>query len=184
MLSLLVAILLTGSSLAAPTDTPAPRTHSCTSRSSAVREWTVSNFDFHASYIFTQPAHQNSWGYVNFTLSNSVVPYTAICQGSSNQLNDFFYGNFPYKCTTPGYVDGVTFTFSRPSGELKINQTWSCPDEGSWFEARGGIKLDLKCKDKKWQNPDWAPGQIYSTRNIDCEHVTVKAPISDMSGVA
>jgi len=71
MLSLLTTLLLAGSALAAPTANA--NTNKCTSRSTKVKEWTVHDFDFHSSEVFTTPAHQNSWGYVNFTLSNPVV---------------------------------------------------------------------------------------------------------------
>ncbi|RDA89874.1 hypothetical protein CP533_6653 [Ophiocordyceps camponoti-saundersi (nom. inval.)] len=148
-------------------------------------EWTVSDFEYHASYTFSTPAHQIAGGYVNYTLANPVLSYKVSCPASSSQLQDFFYGTQVYMCQSPvGAVDETTFTFSRPSGELKINQTWSCPSEGSRFEARGGVTLNLECQDTKWQNPDWKMGQIYSTHNIDCKPVTVKAPVTEKTGVA
>ncbi|RDA83660.1 hypothetical protein CP532_4655 [Ophiocordyceps camponoti-leonardi (nom. inval.)] len=184
MRSLLATLLLTGSALAAPTDQH--KSPSCTSKSSSMREWTVTGFEYHASYTFSTPAHQIAGGSVNFTLSSPVLSYSVSCPASSSQLQDFFYGTQVYKCQAPAVAGGdeATFTFSRPSGELKINQTWSCPSEGSRFEARGGVTLNLTCADTKWQNPDWKMGQIYSTHNIDCQPVTVKAPVTEMSGVA
>jgi hypothetical protein len=98
-------------------------------------EWTVQNFDYHASYIFTTPAHQNSWGYANFKLANPAVPdFVASCSAASSQLSDFFYGTLQYNCTYDGSASEpgpapAEFTFSRPSGELVINQKWVCSDQ-------------------------------------------------------
>ena len=92
-------------------------------------EWTVHGFDYHASYIFSTPAHQNSWGYVNFNLTNNVVPYTAACSASSNQLTDFFYGSVEYACTLPSSApagSAVAFKFNRPTGQLDIKETIIC----------------------------------------------------------
>ncbi|UNI20503.1 hypothetical protein JDV02_006583 [Purpureocillium takamizusanense] len=185
MLSLLTTVVLAGAAaLAAPT-AGVDNHNRCTSQSTKVTAWTVHDFDFHSSEMFTTPAHQNSWGYVNFTLSNPVVSYRPVCSAQSNQLSDFFYGNFIYNCDVPaGSGDKASFTFSRASSELKLNQTWNCPGEGSRFDARGGVILNLTCTTTNWQNPDWKPGQFYSSRNVDCHKVTVKAPIKEMSGVA
>ena len=105
---------------------------SCSSASTTNFEWKVSDFDYHASYVFTTPAHQNSWGYVNFTLNNPALPYAAQCSATSNQLSDFFYGTVQYNCTFP---DGTTprpgdatFDFNHASGLLNVNQTWGCSD--------------------------------------------------------
>ena len=104
---------------------------SCSDVSFKGLEWTVQDFDYHASYIFTTPAHQNSWGYVNFNLSNPAIPYLASCSATSNQLSDFFYGTMWYNCTLPDetpYGGAAQFAFSRPSGKLDVNQTWTCDD--------------------------------------------------------
>lgn len=95
-------------------------------------EWTVQDFDFHASYIFTTPAHQNSWGYINFNLSNPAVSdVLASCTAQSDQLSDFFYGTFSYECTFNGTSGPAPakFSFNRSTGELDINQTWACNDQ-------------------------------------------------------
>lgn len=185
MYTLLSSLLLAGSALAAPA-MPARRADSCVERSQDLTLWDVEKFDFHASYIFTTPAHQNSWGYANFTLSNPAVDYKPVCSARSNQLDDFFYGTQVYTCDVPdGAPDGgeATFTFSRPSGGLQVNQTWPCVDEGARFEAQGGVKLNLTCEETEWENPDWTPGHIYSSRNIDCNHVDAQTPIEKISGV-
>lgn len=108
----------------------------CTRASFGNFSWTVDSFDFHASYIFTTPAHQNSWGYANFTLSNPALPSPAICSATSSQLDDFFYGNLWYTCSAPGGSPaglGATFAFNRATGQLDFNQTWSCSDEDAQF---------------------------------------------------
>lgn len=106
----------------------------CSNTSFGGFEWTVDSFVYHASYIFTTPAHQNSWGYVDFNLTNPAVPdLLATCSARSDQLSDFFYGTFAYTCTLNGELGEpgpapAKFTYSRPSGELEINQTWTCED--------------------------------------------------------
>ncbi|POS70518.1 hypothetical protein DHEL01_v211086 [Diaporthe helianthi] len=97
--------------------------------------WTIQDFDYHASYIFTTPAHQNSWGYVNFSLSNPAAPdLVASCNAASSQLSDFFYGTLQYNCTFDGQAGEpgpapAKFTFSRPSGQVVIDQKWVCRDQ-------------------------------------------------------
>jgi hypothetical protein len=90
--------------------------------------WTAKNFDFHASYIFTTPAHQNSWGYVSFDLVNPADQTTTHCEGQSNQLSDFFYGTVPYKCNDTARIGRTSFDFARPTNQLRLNQTWTCDD--------------------------------------------------------
>ncbi|KAK4643801.1 hypothetical protein QC761_405000 [Podospora bellae-mahoneyi] len=146
----------------------------CTKTLEALK-WTVDDFDFHASYVFTNPAHQNSWGYVNFNVSNDVVPYTASCSASSNQLSDFFYGTVEYACTLAGTGvpagAKVGFKFSRPAGTLEITETIDCSDK--LFSVSGATTLTLSCTDVTTQNPSWTPGQIYSAREIKCAPVDV-----------
>ncbi|KAH7324951.1 hypothetical protein B0I35DRAFT_476152 [Stachybotrys elegans] len=174
------SVLLAGAALAAPTVS----NDSCVAKSSRITDWTIEDFDFHASYIFTTPSHQNSWGYVNFTLKNEVVDYVAQCSAASNWLSDFYYGQVIYSCEVPERAGQTTFTFNRPTGEVQVNQTWSCPDQGVYYMAEGGADLDLDCTEETWENPDWEVGQIYSTRFIACEPVTVSAPIETIRGIA
>lgn len=175
------SLLLAGSVMAAP----AP-TNTCTSGSMDASEWSVKDFEYHASYVFTTPAHQNSGGTVKFNLTNPAVPYTAQCSAYSSQLQDFFYGNLPYKCTLPAANSGdeVTFTFSKTSGELKIEHSWNCVSEGSRFKASGAANVALKCSDKEQKNDKWQMGQEYSRREINCDRVDIKVPMQEKSGVA
>lgn len=177
-------LLLAAAAMAAPSTNDLRKPQTCTQKATQIKEWQVKDFDFHASYIFTTPAHQNSWGYVNFTLENPSLNVQTHCEAASNQLSDFFYGNFNYNCTAPVPGPEAKFTFSRPSGELMINQTWACPEEGSRFWAQGGTNLTLKCKDEQWQNPNWKMGQTYSSRIITCDHVNAPVPIKSMQAVA
>lgn len=114
---------------------PSPRNSSegCSAASLGGFKWTVGGFDYHASYIFSTPAHQNSWGYVDFNISNPAVPdAVASCSAQSDQLSDFFYGTQWYQCTfdgDDGRVPSATFTFNSPTGDLYINQTWVCDDK-------------------------------------------------------
>ena len=118
---------------------------SCADTSFGHFSWALSSFDYHASFIFTTPAHQNSWGYVNFNLTNPAIgsSVTTVCSASSNQLSDFFYGTVQYTCTNTGseeeeglkksdsssVVGKTTFDFNRPTGELRFNQSWTCRDQ-------------------------------------------------------
>ncbi|OTA98265.1 hypothetical protein M426DRAFT_326125 [Hypoxylon sp. CI-4A] len=151
--------------------------------------WAVENFDYHASYIFTTPAHQNSWGYVNFNLTNPALEYKAVCSGTSNQLSDFFYGTFTYNCTVPdGSTTETTFDFSRPSGVLNVNQTWTCSDEDPKYpttiHAYGTANLTLACTDETHLNPNWTIGHIYSDREVECKPVTIPLTPYEMTAVA
>ncbi|CAM1510818.1 Fc.00g083310.m01.CDS01 [Cosmosporella sp. VM-42] len=181
----LTTLLLAGSAVALPTLSITSRSDndSCMAKGTKVTAWTIKDFDFHASYTFTNPAHQNSWGYANFTLENPVLDYKPICSASSNQLEDFFYGTQIFECDAPVDGDSATFTFSRPTGELQVNQTWQCLEQGGRFHAKGGVTLDLDCEDTTWKNPEWEEGQIYSQRTITCAKKTVSAPITEISAV-
>lgn len=186
MQNLFTTLLFAASAMALPTLSSIPRDdepESCMTKGTHVSEWTVSDFDFHASYIFTTPSHQNSWGYVNFTLENPALDYKPVCSASSSQLDIFFYGTQIFTCETPNEHDEATFTFNRASGDLRLNQTWSCLEEGGRVMAKGGVVFDLDCKETKYQNDDWKQGQIYSTRDITCEKVTKEAPIEELSAV-
>ncbi|QUC15991.1 uncharacterized protein UV8b_00232 [Ustilaginoidea virens] len=185
MLALASVMLLAGSALAAPAAVDARSTQpSCSDRATTVDQWSVKNFDFHASYTFSTPAHQNSQGYVYFTLENEALDFKTSCTGVSGQLQDFFYGQIVYNCTAPVGGNEASFTFSRPSNELKLTQTWTCADEGSRFWAQGAANLTLKCDDKTWTNPDWKMGQIYSSRTVSCDLVDATVPITSKQAVA
>ncbi|KFA61680.1 hypothetical protein S40285_03499 [Stachybotrys chlorohalonatus IBT 40285] len=183
MKSSLLSIVVAGLTAAAPAPSSSTE-ETCNSLSTQIREWTIKDFDYRASYTFSTPSHQIAGGYVNFTLENQAVDYQAICTASSNWLSQFFYGNIVYNCTVPQEADRASFTFNWPTGEVRVNQTWNCLDEGSYYIAEGGVELDLDCEDETWQNPDWQPGQMYSVRTISCQPVTTTCPIESIRGVA
>ncbi|GAB0132997.1 hypothetical protein EsDP_00001417 [Epichloe bromicola] len=177
-------LLATAAAMAAPSTNDPRKPETCTQKARNAKQWQVKDFDFHASYLFTTPAHQISSGHVNFTLENPALGFTSRCEASSGHLDGFFYGDMAYNCTEPVPGPRTTFTFSRPSGELNVNQTWSCRDEKSTFWAQGGTKLELDCEDKRWTNPDWKMGQTYSTRFVTCGRVNATVPIKSMQGIA
>ncbi|KAJ9164814.1 hypothetical protein NKR19_g1019 [Coniochaeta hoffmannii] len=138
--------------------------------------WVVENFDYHAEYLFTNPAHQNSHGYIKFNLWNTAVADTATCSASSGQLTDFFYGTQWYPCTLPSTApagSAVSFRFNRPTGELEINGTIVCSENqgaSAAFHIEGTTKLTLACADTTATNPNWTAGtgEFYSTREVKC----------------
>jgi hypothetical protein len=108
-----------------------PGCHDASTRGFA---WTVEGLHFHASYVFTTPAHQNSWGYLDFNLTNPALAYPVRCAASNSRVNDFFYGEQAYTCDGPEGAGAVTtFSFSRPDGRLGLNQTWSCSDKNPQY---------------------------------------------------
>lgn len=172
------------------TTTPAYETNpGCQKASFGNFTWTLEDFDFHSSYIFTTPAHQNSWGYVNFNLSNPALTYKTSCSAQSSQLSDFFYGTQEYTCSQPDGTSAVTtFDFSRPGGTLNVNETWVCADQDpQWpvtIHGYGQVNLTLECTDTTYQNPNWTLGQIYSDREVKCSPVTLPLKPYMMTAVA
>ncbi|EXF83874.1 hypothetical protein COL5a_001716 [Colletotrichum fioriniae] len=182
----LATLLLVVPALASPI---AQREETCGQKSGKLSEWTLSGFDYHASYIFSTPAHQNSWGYISFNVSNPVLNYTVACSAASSRLNDFFYGEQVYQCTPPegGESTATSFTWSTPEKAVALNQSWTCNDDPKYparYTAKGGAVADLQCEETFWQNDNWTIGQIYSTRNIDCGIITLPTPIKEISAVA
>ncbi|KAL2265096.1 hypothetical protein VTJ83DRAFT_6196 [Remersonia thermophila] len=141
-------------------------------------KWTASPFSYRASYIFTTPAHQNSWGYVDFILTNNVVPYAAVCSASSNTLSDFFYGTVDYACALPAEAPSgasVKFRYNRISNQLDIEESLLCTESGkaATFRVTGSTTVDLQCTDATTVTEDWKPGLIYSHRAIKCQPIDV-----------
>lgn len=164
-------------------------TPGCTSVSYDEFSWDVEAFTYHASYTFSTPAHQIASGSVDFNLSNPALGEKVRCTAYSTQLNDFFYGNFNYDCAAPeGSTSETTFAFSRPSGQLDVNQTWTCTDQDpqypTTFHAYGSVDLDLNCTETNYKNPDWQLGEIYSSRVITCEPVTLPLKPHEKTAVA
>ncbi|KAI1306662.1 hypothetical protein F5Y03DRAFT_354117 [Xylaria venustula] len=161
----------------------------CTAASFGDFAWTIEDFTYHAGYVFSTPAHQISSGTVAFNLTNPAFPEIVSCTAYSTWLEDFFYGNINYNCAVPeGSSARTSFSFSRPSGELNINQTWTCDDEDPQypitFTDYGTVNLTLVCNETDYQNPDWQQGEIYSDRDISCAPVTLPLTPHDKTAVA
>ncbi|KAK3950863.1 hypothetical protein QBC32DRAFT_6414 [Pseudoneurospora amorphoporcata] len=135
--------------------------------------WTVSKFDFHADYIFSTPAHQNSWGYVNFALSSDKTELVYSCNTASNRLNDFFYGEIEYQCTAPeGAPEGsaASFKYNRTDGTLVLSETVVAGDET--YTASGSTTIQTTCTDETTgPSPTWVIGEIYTWRKVVCDEV-------------
>ncbi|KAL2268954.1 hypothetical protein VTJ83DRAFT_3800 [Remersonia thermophila] len=189
-LHLSLAALLLGLAAASPVAAPAPISVSpagCADNSFKNFSWQAQNFDFQASYIFTTPSHQNSWGYVSFDLFNPAVQKTTRCEAASNQLSDFFYGTVQYKCNDTALIRETSFDFNRPLNQLRVKQRWTCDDRNPMYpitiNAQGNVNLTLSCTDNTWKNPSWQIGQIYSSRTIQCQPVNSPILPQEMSAV-
>ncbi|KAI1827336.1 hypothetical protein F4861DRAFT_404655 [Xylaria intraflava] len=173
---------------AAPAGLTARNTTTCTSRSFSDFSWTVSDFTYNASYVFSTPAHQVDGGFAGFTLTNPAIPETVSCSAYSLQLEDYFYGNINYDCVAAnGSSTKSSFAFSSPARSLAVNQTWTCsedPTTPTTFTARGSIELPYACKEDDYQNPDWQTGEIYSSRLVNCGPVTLPLKPQDKNAVA
>ena len=203
----------TKAALAAASSNPNASPAGCTDTSFNSFAWLARSFDYHASYVFTTPAHQNSWGFASFDLFNPADKTTAKCEARSSQLQDFFYGTVAYQCDDAGANGGegrlgkTSFDFSRPEGRVRVNQTWGCDDrepefpyvilfeigEGLVtdekhrisFTGRGDLNLTLDCTETFYQNPNWTMGQIYSSRDIKCAVIDEAKVIPfEMSAIA
>ncbi|KAI0393952.1 hypothetical protein F5Y17DRAFT_279988 [Xylariaceae sp. FL0594] len=165
---------------------------SCSKVSFSDFSWNVEAFTYHASYIFSTPAHQIASGTVAFNITNPAVPNTKVsCSAYSSQLTDFFYGDFVYTCQQPGAgskITETTFDYNAVTGHLDVNQTWTCNDQDPkypiTFRALGSANLTLHCKEDDYQNSNWTIGQIYSSRTINCAPVNLPIHPTEKSAVA
>ena len=121
----LLSLTSTASPIFSPRTAESTAVTGCSDVSWKAMSWTARAFDFHASYIFSTPAHQNSWGYASFELFNPADQSTTHCEAASNQLSDFFYGTLEYKCNDTR----TTFDFNRPANQLRVKQSWVCADK-------------------------------------------------------
>ncbi|KAI0182712.1 hypothetical protein EV127DRAFT_48244 [Xylaria flabelliformis] len=169
--------------------TPRASKTGCTSLSFGNFSWNVEAFTYTAGYLFTTPSHQVSSGSVQFNLTNPAVSEKVTCSADSTWLTEFFYGNINYNCqAAEGSTTKTSFSFNRPSGELNINQTWTCNDEDPRFPIKfrgyGTVNLTLDCKETNYQNPDWHQGETYSDRSITCAPVTLPLKPHEQTAVA
>ncbi|KAJ2905714.1 hypothetical protein MKZ38_004581 [Zalerion maritima] len=138
----------------------------CTSVSLHHPTLQIEDFKYRASYLFTNPAHQNSHGYVTFNLLNDMVDTNVSCSASSSWLQNFFYGQIWYTCDD----DASAFRYNYPTGELELNTTWTCDGGRSDATFNGTFLHDMAptCTEENWQNPNWASGEFYSDDEIVC----------------
>ncbi|KAK0651057.1 hypothetical protein B0T16DRAFT_344745 [Cercophora newfieldiana] len=132
-------------------------------------QWKIPAFDYHESYTFTTPAHQNSWGYVDFNLTNNLVPYATPCKAQNNRMFDF-YGETPaFACTPPDEAPlgaAANFRFNKKTGQLDVEETVVV--EGESVLVAGSVNVTLTCTDKTEINENWVIGEVYSQRDVKC----------------
>ncbi|KAF4981268.1 hypothetical protein FZEAL_2894 [Fusarium zealandicum] len=182
----LTTLLLATSAMALPLVTLSSRTdsESCIAKGSEVTEWTIHDFDFHASFTKDSSKKQKAAGSVSFTLENPALSYKAKCHAKSDHADNFFYGNTDYDCDVPVKGEAASFTYHRKSGKLAITQSWSCRKEGGRFEAKGETKVKLDCNKSSWKHSDYKTDEkVTSQRKLTCEKKTFKAPITEISSV-
>ena len=115
--------------------------HGCASISFDGPMWIVSDLIFTSSIIYSTPAHQIDWGKVIFNLTNTAIgpDIRLSCEGQNEQPEQFFYGNIWYHCslinsslaaeiTTEMHGTRARFCYNRPTGQLILNQEWTCWD--------------------------------------------------------
>ena len=120
--------------------------HGCASISFDGPMWILSDLTFKSSIIFSTPAHQIDWGKVIFNLTNTAIgPGIQLsCEGQNEQPEQFFYGNIWYHCslinsslaaeiTTEMHGTRARFCYNRPTGQLILNQEWTCRDLDSKY---------------------------------------------------
>ncbi|KAK0666864.1 hypothetical protein QBC41DRAFT_325062 [Cercophora samala] len=189
VLSLALPLILTSTS-ASPISTRQTNSDgsSCSDTSFNNFQWQASNFDFHATYTFSTPAHQNSWGYASFDLLNPADQSTVSCSATSSQLNDFFYGWTQYSCNDTLRGGSTKFDFNRPTSELRVEQSWTCRDQDPQypvtFTAKGSANLTLGCSEDFYQNANWTMGEIYSRRTVTCGKVDAVVVPYEISAIA
>jgi len=129
-----------------------PNPCGCTRTSFSSWSWTLTDFYFHSSVIFSTPSHQIDGGWVSFTLAHPAVPDTKFgCDAASTQLHDWFYGDQEFNCTARAIVGGegkgyggggggdgeeeeglagkARFRFDRSSGRVDVVQSWVCAED-------------------------------------------------------
>lgn len=171
MNTLLTTALLASAALAAP----AAR-DDCASQAVAMKSWTIHNFNFNSSRVFTTPAHQFGNGWVGFNLFNTVTNEERRCDGGTTRLDPWFVGDANFKCRTmDGQSDENTvFNFDMPAWTVKLNQSFECPGAITQYVAQGSadLKKHVRYTRREFHNYGWTiePGaQIYQTYGEEIE---------------
>jgi hypothetical protein len=185
--------LLAVPALASPIESRQTGTQSkrvCRDAVSQLTSWDFEDFHFHSDYIFSTPAHQNSWGYLSFNVTNPILENLGepplSCTFQSSRLSDFFYETDIYKCE--GSDVSAEVTYDRPSGNLTFSQSWYCYDQPQWparYTAKGKTIVNTECTDSGTKvNENWQQGQTYSERYVECEKTDFSVAVSELSAVA
>ncbi|PVH94567.1 hypothetical protein DM02DRAFT_188542 [Periconia macrospinosa] len=150
-----------------------PRAEPC----DAARQWTIPNVDYSSQITYSTPAHMaTSRASIEFTYTSSTNSETSSCTGYSTGQQDsgaFFAFPNPTGCTeAPGSATVSTFSYTGPTKNLNINETFTC--EGNTYLAAASTQLALQCKETVYNNPNWTtPGDIYSAKTVACEPLSV-----------
>lgn len=159
----------------------------CMEVGTKVKSWTVENFDYHSTYMSLAPGQLTAVkSFVNFDLVNPALPYKAKCSALSESQPEPFADKKSYKCKIDKKYagDAASFKFNLATGKLEIKQSWSCTKEGGRFEADGFVTVkNPQCTDLTTTNNLWKKGQLYSTREVVCPKIKVKAPVKNLSAV-
>ncbi|KAK0392742.1 hypothetical protein NLU13_2237 [Sarocladium strictum] len=160
----------------------------CMEVGTKVKSWTVENFDYHATYMSLAPGQfTHVKGYVNFDLVNPALPYKAKCSAlCESQPEPFSDKKATFKCKVDKKygTDAASFKFNLATGKLEIKQSWACAKEGGRFEADGFVTVkNPQCTDLTTTNNLWRKGSLYSTREVACPKIKVKAPVKNLSAV-
>ncbi|KAL2214064.1 hypothetical protein CC79DRAFT_1316786 [Sarocladium strictum] len=186
--NIMTLALMATSAFALPSSDYSSSKPTCMDAGTKVTSWTVENFDYHADYTSLSPGKLTSVkSYVNFDLVNPVLSYKAKCSAVSESQPEPFASKTSYKCKIdnkkyPG--DSASFKFNLKTGKLDIKQHWNCAKEGGWIEADGFVTVkNPKCTDLTTTNNLWKRGSLYSTREVRCPKIKVKAPVKNISAV-
>jgi hypothetical protein len=154
----------------------------CTAASSATLVWRINTFEFQANETTVSPNPEFVQGIANFTLENSALGYKTVCRGESQRKPDYFYGDIVYDCAMPADAAGdkTSFSFTRKTRMLEINQTWACEKDGSHFSGHGVVKLQLACNEMLRKNR--FNGKDFSSRTEDCAVHGVPVKIKYLAG--
>ncbi|CEJ87234.1 hypothetical protein VHEMI04347 [[Torrubiella] hemipterigena] len=135
--------LLTTALLASATLAAAAARDDCASQAIAMKSWTIHNFNFNASKVFTTPAHQFGDGYVGFNLFNTVTNEERRCDGGAGRLDPWFVGDANFQCRTMNGANdpNTVFNFNLASRTVKLNQSFECPGSVTQYVAQGGADL-------------------------------------------
>ncbi|KAL5604260.1 hypothetical protein BROUX41_002238 [Berkeleyomyces rouxiae] len=140
----------------------------CVQPSANFEKWTITDFDFHWSKKYTNPAHGIIDGVVQFNLTNPAIGNPLQCKGHSTVWPNFFSGDQWIDCEGT-IVSSARFAFDNTASTLKINQAWLC--DTSNYNHTGFGDAVLACTTSGiQQNPNWVEGstELFSEEYFNC----------------